>query len=195
MAVITISRQMGSSGDYIANLLASMLSYDLVNKQSIIMEAQSRGMITSETVDKIHEGKPPLIERFTKSKSQAVYAMRSIMREMVTESNAVVVGRGGHIELKDRTDLFKVRIIAPLETRIRRIRQENEIGRDKAMKMLKQSDKERAEYVKHFFLVDCSDPEFYDIVINTGKISPDAAARLIMQALRQVGGAESRSAG
>ena len=52
--------------------------------------------------------------------------------------------------------------------------------------MLKQSDKERSEYVKHFFLVDPSDPELYDIVINTSRILPDAAARLIVQAARRM---------
>jgi cytidylate kinase len=195
VAVITISRQMGSDGDYIADLLASMLSYNLVNKQSIIMEAHRRGMIDQKTVNGIGEGKPPLLERFIKHKSQAVYAMRSIMREAVSEGNAVVVGRGGNIELKDRADLLKVRIIAPLETRIARTRQESGMDRAQAVKMLKQSDKEQTEYVRHFFLADCSDPELYDIVINTGRISPDAAARLIVQLVRQVGGGRDRSAG
>ena len=120
--------------------------------------------------------------------------MRSIMREAVIEGNAVVVGRGGHIELKDRVDLLKVRIIAPLDTRIARIRRENGIERTQAIKMLKQSDKERSKYVKHFFLVDCSNPELYDMVINTDRISPDAAARLIVQAMRQISGSRERSA-
>jgi len=195
MAVITISRQLGSAGNYIASLLASMLSYSLVNKESIVMEAQRRGVIEMEDVDAIGEGKLSLLHRFIKNKSQAIYAMRSIMRETVMEGNAVVVGRGGCMELKERTDLFNVRIIAPFDIRVARIRQENGVDRAQAVKMLKQSDKEQAEYVKHFFLVDLSDPELYDIVVNTGRISPDASARLITQAMRQVSGLKNPSEG
>lgn len=187
MAVITISRQRGSAGDYIANLVASTLSYKLVNKQSLIMEIQRRGDIDSESVNTLSEGKPSLFERFSKSKSQAVYAMRSVLREIAGEGYAVIVGRCGNIELKDRTDLLKVRIISDSESRISRIMREDKIERTQATNRIKHSDKERSEYAKHFFLVDVSNPELYDIVINTSSILPDVAARLIEQAVRQFG--------
>ena len=193
MAVITISRQLGSSGDYIASLVASMLSYKLVSKQSIIMEAQRRGMIESDAADGVGEGKPPLLERFIRNKSRAVYAMRSILREAAMEGNSVIVGRGGNMELKERSDLLRIRIIADSETRSTRLRQERGVDRSQASRMLKQSDKERLEYVKHFFLVDLSDPGLYDIVINTSRISPDASARLIVQAARPIGPTRTRS--
>lgn len=191
MAVITISRQLGSAGDYIANMVASMLSYKLVNKQNILMEARRYGTIEPGTANEIGEGKPPLLERFTRSKSRAVYAIRSIIKETAVDGSAVILGRGGSVELRMRNDVLKVRIIADFETRIARIIKENEVDKAQARKMLKKSDKERSGYVKHFFLMDASDPELYDIVINTTSISPDAAARMIVQAARQVGSAEN----
>jgi len=194
MAVVTISRQLGSAGDYIANMVASMLSYKLVNKRSILMEAQRCGMIEPGTADEIGEGKPPILERFMRKKSRAVYAIRSIIQEMAVEGNAVILGRGGNVELRKRNDVLKVRIIADFETRIARIMKESEVEKAQAIGMLKKSDKGRSGYVKHFFLMDYSNQELYDIVINTTSISPDAAARLIVQALRQVGSAGSRSA-
>ena len=191
MAVITISRQLGSAGDYIAGLVASAMSYRLVNKQSLVMEAQRRGEIAPKIADEIDEGKPSLLGRFDRGSSRAVYAMRSMLRDVASEGDAVIVGRGGHIELKDRTDVLKVRIIADLEIRISRIEREDDVGRTQAIRMLKKSDKERRDYTKHFFLADCSDPKFYDIVINTSRISPETAARLIQQASRQFAAARS----
>jgi cytidylate kinase len=187
VAAITISRQLGSAGDYIASLVASMLAYKLVNKQSIIMEAQRRGLIDPETANEIGDGRPPLLTRFHEGKSRAVYAIRSILREVASKGNVVIVGRGGNIELKDYTDVFNVRIIADFETRVAWIKRENLVSRARAIKMLKDSDRERSQYVKHFFLVDWSDPELYDLVINTSKISPDVAASLIVRTARQVG--------
>ena len=210
MSVITISRQLGSAGDYIAGMLvevlsykvasdyiagsvASMLSCKLVNKHSIIVEAQRRGMIEFGGTDEVGGGRPPILERFIRDKSRTVYAMRDILREIAADRNAVIVGRGGNMELRNHVDVFNVRIIADLKTRISRIRDENGVGRDQAITLIKQSDKERSKYVKHFFLVDVSDPELYDIVINTSKITPDAAVRLIVQAERQIRGMRTRS--
>jgi len=194
MAVVTISRQLGSGGDYVGNMVASMLSYKLANKRSLLMEAQRRGMVESGVVDEIGEGKPPVLERFMRRKSRAVYAIRSLIQETAVEGNAVIMGRGGNVELKKRRDVLKVRIIADSETRIARIMRESEVNKAQAMRMLKKSDKERSAYVKHFFLVDASNPELYDIIINTTNISPDAAARLIVQVVRQFGSAGTRPA-
>jgi cytidylate kinase len=194
MAVVTVSRQLGSAGDYIASLVASMLAYRLVSKQSIIVEARKRQLIHPEAAE-VGEGKPPLLERFDRKKSRAVYAMRSILREIATKGNAVIVGRGGYVELRDYAGVFKVRIIADSETRVARLKRENGIDRAQAVKMLKQSDKERAQYVKHFFLADSSDPGLYDLVINTSKIPPDVAANLIVQAVRQVAPTRISSSG
>jgi len=193
MAVITISRQLGSAGDYIASSVASMLAYELVNKRNIIIEAQRKGLIDTKTAETVGEGKPPLLERFDRKKSRAVYVVRSILREMGNIGNTVIVGRGGQAELKDYPNVLNVRVIADSETRIARIEQDSKVGRHQAVKMLKQSDKEQAEYVKHFFLMDISDPELYDLVINTSRISPDVAANLIVQAVRRRRGGKVRS--
>jgi len=192
MAVITISRQLGSGGDYIGNMVASMLSYRILNKRNILMEARRRGLVDSGTADEIGEGKPPVLERFMRKKSRAVYAIRSIIQETAVEGNVVILGRGGNVELKKRRDVLKIRIIADSETRITRIMKDSEVDKAQATRMLKKSDKERAGYVKHFFLMDASNPELYDIVINTTSISLDAAVRLIVQAARQTGSSEAR---
>ncbi len=185
MAVITISRQLGSAGDYIASSVASMLAYRLVNKRNIIIEAQRSGLIDPEIADSVGEGKPSLLERFDRKKSRAVYTIRSILREMGSAGNAVIVGRGGQAELRDYANVLNVRVIADFEARVARVMQDREIDRARAVKMLKQSDKEQSKYVKHFFLMNVSDSGLYDLVINTSRISPDVAANLIVQAVRQ----------
>ena len=46
-----------------------------------------------------------------------------------------------------------------------------------------QRDQASAEYVKRFYDVDSADPLLYDMVINTSKMTPAAAADLIIKAL------------
>lgn len=187
MTVITISRQAGSAGDHIAGMVASMLGYRLVDRGTLISEVQRRGLVEPEFADEIRERRPPLLAMFDEKRTRAVYAMRSILREIATKGEVVAVGFGANMELRDYMDVFSVRLIADLESRAARIMRENDVVKERVVKMLKQSDRESAEYVKHFFLVDWADPELYDLVINTSKIAPKVAARLIISAVRHIG--------
>jgi cytidylate kinase len=186
MEVITISRQLGSQGDYIASMIASMMDYRLVDSKSLIAEGRKRGLISAEYASEMREQRPPLFTGFDEKRTKIVYAIRSIMREIATKGKLVIVGLGASLELKKHMDTFNVRIIADAEIRVARIMQENGLSREKSVKMMKQSDRELAEYVKHFFLVDWSDPELYDLVISTNRIAQDLAVRLILQLVRNM---------
>ena len=48
--------------------------------------------------------------------------------------------------------------------------------------MLKRSDAGRADYIKRFYSIAAELPTHYDLVINTDKLSPEQAARLIVEA-------------
>jgi len=182
MDVITMSRQMGSEGDHIASLVSSMLDYRLVDRQAVIIEAQKRGLMTPEIAHEVIERRPPFLAKFDERRIKAVYSIRSMVREIAAKGEVVFIGLGANLELKDHTETFDVRLIADLETRIARMEQESKLNRGRAVKALKQGDRESAEYVRHFFLSDWSDPQLYDFVINTTKIPPDVAARSILQA-------------
>ena len=111
---------------------------------------------------------------------------------MAAKGQVVIVGLGANLELREHTDTFDVRVIADLKIRIARIEQETKLGRAQAKKALRQGDRESSEYVKHFFLSDWSDPQHYDLVINTTRIPPDVAARMIVRATHHLRGERTR---
>ena len=186
MNVITISREMGSEGDHIAGLVASMFGYKLVDRQAVIKEAQKRGLIAPKIAQEVIERRPPFLAKFDERRTSAIYSLRSLLREMAAKGEVVIVGLGANLELKEHIETFDVRVVADLEVRIARIEHESKLSREQAKKALKQGDRESAEYVNHFFLSDWSDPEHYDLVINTTRIPADVAARLIILATRHL---------
>ena len=192
MDVITISREMGSEGDHVASLVSSTLHYRLVDRQAIITEARKRGLITPEIAYEVIGRRPPFLAKFDEKRTKAVYSIRSMVREIAAKGKVVFIGLGANLEVKDHTETFDVRLIADLETRIARVEQEDKLNRGPAVKALKQGDRESAEYVKHFFLSDWSDPQLYDLVINTTRIPSDVAARMIAQAARYFGAVQIR---
>ena len=45
--------------------------------------------------------------------------------------------------------------------------------------MVEENDKAAAEYLRRFYNIDWEDPVIYDLVLNTGKIDFNTAARMI----------------
>jgi cytidylate kinase len=51
--------------------------------------------------------------------------------------------------------------------------------------LIKDNDQATLEYLRRFYNIDWEDPEIYDLVLNTGKIDLDTAARVIASATSQ----------
>jgi cytidylate kinase len=79
-----------------------------------------------------------------------------------------------------------VRLIAPLELRIQRVADEQHIPLEAARAQIEASDQHRKQYLKRFYRVDWEDPSLYDLVINTGRISCEAACELICLAAKGI---------
>ena len=181
MAIITISRQMGSLGSQVARLTAEMLGYRLVWRELINQAAQRAGVpeMALAVIDELHLlGVEP-----TPQESQAyLVAVDQIMHEMAERGNTVIQGRAGQVILKDRPDALHVRIIAPINLRIERVSQKVGIPAEFAKAQVEASDRSRANYLRRFYKVRWDDPALYHLVINTADLTDQQAAAIICHA-------------
>ena len=76
---------------------------------------------------------------------------------------------------------------ASTPTREQRVAKMLGVDPKEAARTLKRSDANRADYIKRFYNVTEELPTHYDLVINTDKIGPDEAARLIVHAVQASG--------
>lgn len=81
------------------------------------------------------------------------------------------------------SDCLSVRVVAPLEQRVRNIAQAYEVPIETARKRVLHRESRRAAFVKQSFHTDVADPENYDLVINTAKSDNDAAVGAIIGAI------------
>ena len=106
----------------------------------------------------------------------------SVIRDLATEENIVMVGRGGQFILRNHRGVLHVLVIAPLESRLNKVMIDLNVQRDEALRYIEENDSGRRSFVQRFFHADMEDPQHYDLVINTKHISFDAAARLVVAA-------------
>lgn len=106
------------------------------------------------------------------------------IREQAEKGEAVIVGRGGQATLRDMPGILHVLIIAPEADRIRRLAQRMELNETDAQRMVRESDKQRSLYLKHYSHANWLDASLYDLTIDTGKLPVECAVDIICEAAR-----------
>ncbi len=111
-------------------------------------------------------------------------AITGVMNELAARGNVVIIGRGSQSILHECPDALHVAITAPFAIRMQRIAAQDGVSEAKAREVVEESDRGRAAFHHKYFRIDPSDASLYDVVVNTARISIDAAAGLIVSAFR-----------
>lgn len=183
MSAITISRQLGSLGTRIAREVAQRLDYRLVWREVINEAARRAGApeVALATIDDLGLlGLQPSQEALQAYEE----AVREVMGDLADEGEVVIVGRAGQVILAGRADVLHVRIIAPPEVRVGRIASRQQIPEAAARAQMEESDRTRRAYLRHTHQVAWNDPQLYDLVLNTARMTVPSAADLIIHARR-----------
>jgi cytidylate kinase len=184
MAIITISHQMGAGGPEIGMALAKRLDYRYVD-QDLISDAARRYGLAEEKLSHLDESKPSLFERFDAETRRYITVIQTALLEFAEADNIVQMGRGGQWLLRGIPHVLRIRITAPFEQRVRNwIRRMSELtgetpNQRSATDFVRRDDNDKAGRMRYLYEVDVSDPALYDFVINTEKLSYDAAVDAI----------------
>lgn len=193
MAIITISREMGSGGIPIVQQVAEELGYKLVDGDAIRDMAPKYGL-TDETIQQIDEKPPAFIEKLDRQIELDMSRIQLIVLEEALKGNVVIYGRGGQDLLPGINSVFRVRIIAPFEERVERWAEREWIDPDLAHSLVRKSDQQRAGFIKYYFDRNWSNPIEYDLVINTARLSNETAVKLIADGVQDHNLVEKKSA-
>ncbi len=183
MSVITVSRQVGSQGEEIAQAVANRFNFQYVDKEKVGMALADCGLLKME-IEKLDEKKPSFWDSWAIDRNKFFHHLQMVIYGFAQKNNIVIVGRGGQVLLKDLPGVLHIRVIAPFDVRIRRIMEQNRIKEKQAFRLLQRSDEDSAGFIQTFFKVDWEDPSLYDLVINTQKLSVDSAIMMILEAIQ-----------
>lgn len=205
MAVITVSRELGSDGDQIVDALCDQLGYCRVDKAVIGHIAQQAGVDVQAILDKERAvaasprlisnqmtslyGRAPTAFQKESAVDDQTYArvVRETMEKYADQGNAVIVGRGGQIILAEWPAALHVHIYAPLEVRIQRIMERRQLSELEAKRRILASDEQKRLYIRHMHHnANWKDLKHYHLAISTGRVSVNAAVAIVTQATRDM---------
>jgi cytidylate kinase len=221
MTVVTISREFGSGGDEVASRLCAELGYLAFGKEQIIQAAKETTLSKLNAIDysednheiqtfldrlfgrgaspvqKIAWSENPAIatrpDRADVQDTAVISLIKGAVRAAVGIGNMVIIGRGGQVLLKATPGVLHVRIEAPVDMRIERVKQtlKNEPGASKfekelyraAAEIIATRDKASADYLQHYYYVDWNNPSLYHLVLNLGRLSIEQATAILVSAV------------
>mgnify|MGYP001820096802 FL=1 len=183
MAIITISREMGSGGIPIAHKVAEQLGYQLIDGEAIMEAAKSYGL-SPEAVEQADEKPPHFVDTLDSKQFLDLHLIELIILEAALKGNVVIYGRGGQDLLKDISSVLRTRIIAPFEDRVERWAEREWLDPDRARYLVRKSDQQRAGFIKYYFDRNWEDSVHYDLIINTQRLSEETAVKIICDSIK-----------
>ena len=166
MTIVAISREMGSGGYEIGAAVAKALNFEYVNRQILLEAVRAYGVPESKLVDAV-ERRLSLWERFDEERRRYLIFLEAAYYAFAEKGNLVTASRSGPFFVRDVPHSLKVRIMSPVETRVRRVMAEEKLDHRSAAAKVRAYNREMSGRIDYLFGLDWSLPEHYDLVINT----------------------------
>lgn len=203
--VITIGRQYGSAGHDIGEMLAQKLEYAFYDKELVKLAAQ-KSNISDETVKHIDEKATSSLLYSLVSGSYSVHdingplyyemplndklflAQSDVVKNIASKENSVIVGRCSDYILEDAEDinLINIFIYAPLEFRVKRVKERFDLTDKQAKDRVLKTDKQRKTYYNYYSNRDWGKMSNYDLCINSAKVGIEKSAEMIANFVRSL---------
>jgi cytidylate kinase len=172
MALVAITREMGSLGKDVAAALAEELGVALVYHE-VIDHLADRMRVRKSHVVRLLDGSAGLLERLSADKtSLSIFSADEIVNLAMQGRGAVIRGWGATHLLRDVPHAVCVRVCAPFELRKRRMMERlGSADQARIAEEILKNDEAHTAIMKRNFSVQWTEAEHYDLVLNTERVS------------------------
>lgn len=202
--VITLSREIGSGGHTVGQILADKLKTFYFDKY-VIEELTKKFGLTTSAIEKLKgEKKNWLVEmlhslapmpsaqaldvdakfsqefRINVTPDDIYEAETEILKELADEGSCVIAGRSGFYILKDHPNHLHVFITASEAYRVERIMRKQCLSETSARALMKSIDEARENYIRRHTGTSRYDARNYDLVLKADAHSEEELANLIL---------------
>ena len=194
--VITISRQYGSAGHAVGELIAQKLGISFYDSKLIDLTAEASGF-TPEYV-KAHEQKLSNGLLYQLYKQNYAYVNEAIppqdmlfmvqtkvIRDIAARESCVIVGRCADFILKGHPHCFNVFVHADDAFRLNRVITDYGADPEEAEKEMEKKDRERMNYNKHYTKREWANLKDFDMTVESSMFGIEITAAMIIDARRK----------
>ncbi len=189
-SVITISRQYGSGGRFVARKLAEKLGIPFYDNEIITMAAKESGYAENlfEKAEQVstHSLLYSLSMFGTAAGvyglplSDKVFLIQSdIIKECAAKGPCVIVGRCSDYVLKEQNNLINFFLYSDIESRVKRVQKYYDNDAKDLRADIERRDKKRATYYNYYTTQRWGDIENYHLSIHTDAVGIDSCVDIL----------------
>lgn len=165
MFFITFSRQAGSLGYEIIQMLSKRLGIEVIT-HDFIMNNWLPEIAGDHELRMLSESPRFFLKRSGTGVSFAEY-IETRLREVVTKQSVIIQGLGSQVIFAGDPAALHVRITASDAVRLSRVMQTHGLEKQDAIRFLELSDRKRRRFINTVYEKDWADPGLYHLTLNT----------------------------
>jgi cytidylate kinase len=203
--LITISRQYGARGSLVAQRVAELLGWRVVDNELVERVAAEAGL-APEDVARREERVPGFVQRLAQAlvagtpeagpgpaiavplsnlaEPDLVRITERVVAQVAAEGRVVLVGRAAPAVLGSEREAIHVRVVASRAYRIRVAAERLAVSEEEAARITDDTDKNRARYHREYYKREWADPVGYHMTLNTETLGIDGSAEVIARAAK-----------
>jgi len=171
MAVIAMTREMGSLGKDVAAGLADQMGLTVVHHELVEHHLAEKLGVQENAVHRYLEGEASLFERWKIDKHKLSRFTAEEILELAAKGNVIIRGWGATGVLRHVPHVLRVRLCADMGFRERVMMERLAlVSATAARREIERSDAAHAGIVRSYFGVDWQNPLLYHLVLNTASI-------------------------
>lgn len=182
MALVAMTREMGSLGKDVATQLAQALGTTVIQHEIIDLLADKMRVRKSHVV-RLLDGHAGILERLTADKtSLSIYTADETYQLALRPEGAVIRGWGATHLLRSVPHAVCVRVCAPAEVRVKRMKERlNTDDEEFVGNEIRLSDEAHGAIMRRHFGINWQEPEHYDLTLNTERVGIAECADQILR--------------
>ncbi len=182
--IITISREYGSGGHHIGELIAKRLGVKLYDKNLIALTAQEIGMSEGVVADTEQVVDGPVY--YENPAQTAIFQAQSrIIRDIASKESCVIVGRLANFILRGKARCFNIFIYANKPYRMDHLINDLKMSPEEAEATIQRNDKERSEHCLHYTGCEWGKYDNYHLLVDTSRLGHEETADMIYSIIKQ----------
>lgn len=194
---VTISRETGTGAREVGKLVAELLQkrqrapgypWAVIDQDIIKKVIEQEGLpakleryMPEDATGRVQDVLEDVLNLHPPTSALVGCTTRTILR-LALIGNVVLIGRAANVITAMLDHVLHVRLIAPLDARVRHAALTLGLDPDEARTHVARGDRARARYVRRYYGTDVRDPLQYHLAINTGRVAFLEAARVIADA-------------
>lgn len=176
--IITINREYGSGGRYVAKLLADSLNANFYDKEIIRMTASKTGL-TEKYIDESEQKLTNMGNMYYNNDNELFIAESKVIKEISKNTPCVIVGRCANYVLKNNKNVISIFLYGSDEDKEKRCIKYYGLKKKDALKEINRINIAREKHYKHYTNSNWRDLNNYDYTFNVDKLGVEKTAEII----------------